>query len=154
MKVRKQIAFVNQVPAIFDTDILDNLCYPNLKPTEKQIGESLKLTNLDDFVGSVPDGLKTLVGEDGSRLSVGQRQRIAISRAFLSKTPIIILDEPTSALDSESERIVKNSIDLMVRKYHKTVIMIAHRLSTIEDADLVLELSKGKLSSKLSKSKN
>ena len=97
----------------------------------------------DEFIDGLPDGLNTVVGDQGILLSGGQRQRIAIARALLKDAPILILDEATSALDSESEQHIQKALDQLME--NRTTLVIAHRLSTIENADRIIVLSKGKI---------
>ena len=111
--------------------------------TEEELAETIKLSHLDEFVGTLPDGINTIVGERGASLSGGQRQRVAIARALIKNAPIVILDEATSALDNESEAIVQKALDNLMR--NKTVFVIAHRLSTIHNADRIAVLNEGEL---------
>ena len=109
--------------------------------TEAEIHRAVELAHLDEFLGTLPDGIDTVVGERGASLSGGQRQRVAIARAIIKDAPIVILDEATSALDNESEAIVQKALDNLMQ--NKTVFVIAHRLSTIHNADRIAVLNEG-----------
>src|SRR4029453_19030356 len=109
--------------------------------TNDEIVAAAKLANADEFIVKMPHGYDSIVGERGDTLSGGQRQRIGIARALFRKSPILILDEPTAALDTESERLVVEGLERLMKG--RTVIMIAHRLSTIRDADNILVLKDG-----------
>ena len=111
--------------------------------TEAELAEAAKLAHLDEFLGTLPEGIDTIVGERGSSLSGGQRQRVAIARALIKNAPIVILDEATSALDNESEAIVQKALDNLMK--NKTVFVIAHRLSTIHNANRIAVLNEGEL---------
>ena len=109
--------------------------------TEEEIACAIKLAHLDEFLGTLSEGIDTVVGERGASLSGGQRQRVAIARAIIKDAPIVILDEATSALDNESEAIVQKALDNLMQ--NKTVFVIAHRLSTIHNADRIAVLNEG-----------
>ena len=111
--------------------------------TEEEILEALEVANAKEFVLDLPEGLHTNIGDSGNKLSGGQKQRLSIARAVLKNPPIMILDEATSALDTESERLVQDALDKMMR--NRTSVVIAHRLSTIQKADLIVVLAKGKI---------
>ena len=111
--------------------------------TDAEIAQVVQLAHLDEFIGSLENGLDTYVGERGTTLSGGQRQRVAIARAMLKGSEIVILDEATSALDNESEAIVQKALDNLMK--NKTVFVIAHRLSTIKNADRIAVINEGKL---------
>ena len=142
-EIRDKMGYVSQDPVLFSGSLKSNLLYVNRKVSEEDIREALELAKVD-FVDDLPNGLDTLVGEDGVGLSGGQRQRIAIARALLSKPAILLLDEATSALDNKTELGVMNSINSI--RDDITVIIIAHRLSTLKFCDRVLFLEKGKIS--------
>jgi len=110
---------------------------------EQRVQASLAAANLADYVASLPQGMHTLVGHNAAQLSGGQRQRLAIARALYKNAPILILDEATSALDTESERLVQEALQRLMRG--RTTLVIAHRLSTIEKADLILVMDQGKI---------
>jgi subfamily B ATP-binding cassette protein MsbA len=142
--LRSHFAMVSQHVTLFDDTILHNVAYGNQhNASEDEVIKALKIAHAWEFVQRLPQGLKTLVGENGFNLSGGQRQRIAIARAILKHSPILILDEATSALDNESERAIQSALE-EVRRNH-TVIVIAHRLSTIENADLIVVMDQGKI---------
>ena len=140
--LRRQIGFVLQETVLFHGTIRDNIAYgrPGIA-TEEEVEAAAKLANADEFIAKMPQGYDTVVGERGDTLSGGQRQRIGIARAVIRNNPILILDEPTAALDTESERLVIEGLQRLMKG--RTVITIAHRLSTIRDADNILVLQNG-----------
>ncbi|OHU87958.1 MULTISPECIES: lipid A export permease/ATP-binding protein MsbA [Pseudoalteromonas] len=142
--LRRQFSLVSQQVVLFNDTIANNITYGLDTPlSEPQLIEVAKQAHVWEFVESLPEGLNTLVGENGVMLSGGQRQRIAIARAIVKNAPILILDEATSALDTESERLIQDALDsLMVGK---TSIVIAHRLSTIEKSDRIYVLEQGQI---------
>src|SRR5271155_3314528 len=139
--LRSQIGFVLQDTVLFRGTIGDNIAYGRLDATQKEIEEAAQLANANEFISRTPKGYDTLVGERGLTLSGGQRQRIGIARAIIRNTPILILDEPTAALDVESERLVIEALERLMKG--RTVITNAHRLSTIRDADKIIVLKAG-----------
>lgn len=142
--LRAQFAMVSQHVTLFDDTISHNVAYGSKKDaSEAEVIAALKIAHAWEFVQRLPQGLQTIVGENGYSLSGGQRQRIAIARAILKHAPILILDEATSALDNESERAVQAALEELRRKH--TVIVIAHRLSTIENADLIVVMDQGRI---------
>ena len=141
--LRRQISMVLQEPLLFSTTIGENIRYGRLDATDEEVQEAAKAANAHDFIMRLPDQYKTVLGERGSRVSVGERQRITIARAFLKDAPILILDEPTSSIDSRTESIILDALDrLMVGR---TTIMIAHRLSTVRHADWTVVLNQGEI---------
>lgn len=140
--LRQQISIVSQSTILFNDTFLENLRLGSPNATREEIIEAAKMAYAHDFICKV-GGYDSRIGENGNRLSGGQRQRLAIARAFLKQAPILILDEATSALDSESEALIKKSLDT-IRK-QKTVIAIAHRISTIQQADCIWVFEKGSL---------
>jgi ABC-type multidrug transport system fused ATPase/permease subunit len=139
--LRDQIGYVLQETVLFRGSVRDNIAYGRAGATEEEIIEAAKLANADEFIARMPDGYKTLVGDRGDTLSGGQRQRIGIARAIIRNNPVLILDEPTAALDTESERLVVEALERLMKG--RTVLIIAHRLSTIRDADKILVLKGG-----------
>ncbi len=139
----RQIALVPQETILFGGTILDNICYGNMAAAEAAVLEASKAAHAHDFIISLPDGYQTRVGEKGVNLSGGQRQRIAIARAILKNPRILLLDEATSSLDTESERLVQEALQHLMKG--RTTFVVAHRLSTIQRADRILVLDKGKL---------
>ncbi|MGB2279117.1 MAG: ABC transporter ATP-binding protein [Flavobacteriales bacterium] len=141
--LRKQIAIVPQDIILFGGSIKENIAYGKLDASEEEIEEAAKKANALNFINDFPEKMETLVGERGIQLSGGQRQRIAIARALLKNPSILILDEATSALDSESEKLVQEAMDVLMKG--RTSIVIAHRLSTIKNADCILVLENGQI---------
>jgi subfamily B ATP-binding cassette protein MsbA len=142
--LRSLTGIVSQETVLFHDSVRNNIAYgaPG-KYTQQQIEDAAKAANAHSFIAELPSGYDTLLGERGTRLSGGQRQRLAIARALLSDPPILILDEATSALDTESERLVQEAIDRLLRG--RTVFVIAHRLSTIAHADQIIVLERGEI---------
>lgn len=141
--LRQLIGMVSQETILFNTTIRDNILYGNPQADDKHLLAAAKAAHTLEFVEEMPEGLETIIGEQGVQLSGGQRQRLAIARALLKNPPILILDEATSALDSESEKLVQEAIDALMQE--RTVIVIAHRLSTIHNASRILVLDSGRL---------
>jgi ABC-type multidrug transport system fused ATPase/permease subunit len=141
--IRNAMALVPQEVLLFGGSIQENIAYGKTNATQEEIIEAAKQANAWDFISKFPEGLDTLVGERGVQLSGGQRQRVAIARAMLKNPQLLILDEATSSLDSESERLVQDALDRLMKG--RTSIVIAHRLSTIRNADNILVLDHGKL---------
>ncbi|MGC2769526.1 MAG: ABC transporter ATP-binding protein, partial [Candidatus Acidiferrum sp.] len=139
--LRNQIAYVLQETVLFRGTVADNIAYGRGGATREEIVEAAKLANADEFVAKLPHGYDTMVGDRGDTLSGGQRQRIGIARAIIRNNPILILDEPTAALDTESEQLVVQALERLMKG--RTVITIAHRLSTIRDANVILVLKEG-----------
>jgi ABC-type multidrug transport system fused ATPase/permease subunit len=139
--LRNQIGFVLQDTVLFRGTVRENIAYGRVAATESEIIEAAKLANADEFIARMPHGYDTLVGERGQTLSGGQRQRIGIARAIIRNNPVLILDEPTAALDTESERLVIEALERLMKG--RTVITIAHRLSTIRDANRIIVLKDG-----------
>ena len=141
--LRRQISIVLQEPLLFSASIGENIRYGRLDATDAEVEEAAKAANAHEFIMRLPDKYDTVLGERGSRVSVGERQRITIARAFLKDAPILILDEPTSSIDSRTESVILDALDrLMVGR---TTIMIAHRLSTVRHADWTIVLNQGEI---------
>lgn len=142
--LRSHIALVNQNVTLFNDTVAHNISYSELDNSNNdKIINAAEAANAYEFIKSLPNGLDTLVGENGVLLSGGQRQRIAIARAIFNDAPILILDEATSALDTESERHIQAALDELIKT--RTTLVIAHRLSTIEEADKIVVLDKGRI---------
>jgi subfamily B ATP-binding cassette protein MsbA len=142
--LRHQIALVSQQVVLFNGSIRENIAYGELAgANDAAIEQALQRAHALEFIRELPNGLDTLVGDDGLLLSGGQRQRLAIARALLKDAPILILDEATSALDTASERHIQDALDTLMQG--RTTFVIAHRLSTIEKADLIVVMDKGRI---------
>ncbi len=139
--LRDQIGYVLQETVLFRGTVRDNIAYGRAGATDEEIIEAAKLANADEFITRMPNGYQSFVGDRGDTLSGGQRQRIGIARAIIRNNPILILDEPTAALDTESERLVIEALERLMKG--RTVLTIAHRLSTIRDADKIIVLKGG-----------
>jgi subfamily B ATP-binding cassette protein MsbA len=139
----RQIALVPQETILFGGTILDNIRYGNREATEENVTAASRAAHAHDFIMNFPDRYQTIMGEKGINVSGGQRQRIAIARAIVKNPRILLLDEATSALDSESERLVQEALELLMKG--RTTFVIAHRLTTIQRADRILVLNKGRL---------
>jgi ATP-binding cassette, subfamily B, bacterial MsbA len=141
--LRKNISLVSQDTTLFDDTIRNNIAYANMDATENEIKTAAKLSYCEEFINELPNKYETIIGENGIRLSGGEKQRISIARAILKKSPIILLDEATSSLDSETEEKIQNAIDILTK--NKTTIVIAHRLSTILNSEKIFVVEKGKI---------
>ena len=141
--LRRRISLVSQDVVLFDDTIRNNIAYANSNASQKNIEDACKYAAADEFIEKLPNKFDTVVGENGVKLSGGQKQRISIARAILKKSEIILLDEATSSLDTESERIVQNAINNLIKG--RTTIVIAHRLSTIHNSDKIFLLDNSKL---------
>jgi ABC-type multidrug transport system fused ATPase/permease subunit len=139
--LRSQVGFVLQETVLFRGTIRENIAYGRPGASEAEVIAAAKLANADEFIVRMPHGYDSVVGERGDTLSGGQRQRIGIARAVIRDSPIMILDEPTAALDTESERLVIEGLERLMKG--RTVVMIAHRLSTLRDADKIIVLKEG-----------
>ena len=139
--IRTSISLVNQFPYIFDMTIKENLMLAKEDATDEEINIAIKESALEDFIAELPEGIDTKVGESGIKLSGGQKQRLAIARAMLRKSSIILFDESTSSLDNISQNQIKKSIDNIKGK--STVVIVAHRLSTIKNVDKIFFLENG-----------
>ena len=141
--LRKNISLVSQDITLFDDSIKNNIAYANLNASNKDIEDAAKFSFADEFINNLPQKYETIIGENGVRLSGGEKQRISIARAILKKTPIILLDEATSSLDAETENKIQRAITFLTKG--KTTIVIAHRLSTILNSDKIFVINKGKI---------
>jgi subfamily B ATP-binding cassette protein MsbA len=139
--IRNQLGFVLQDTVLFSGTLRENIAFGRHDATEEQIVNAAKLANADEFIATMPGGYNAPIGERGVTLSGGQRQRIGIARAFIRNAPILIMDEPTAALDSESEQLVMEGLERLMKG--RTVIMITHRLNTIRGADSIIVLHNG-----------
>ncbi len=141
--IRKLIGNVNQEAILFNDTFYNNIAFGVDNPTQADVEEAARIANAYDFIMATPDGFQTVIGDRGSKLSGGQRQRISIARAILKNPPILILDEATSALDTESEKMVQEALDNLMK--NRTTLVVAHRLSTIRKADEICVLHEGRI---------
>src|SRR5207302_10480906 len=141
--LRKRIGTVSQEPLLFSTTIAENIRYGKPDATDAEVEAAARAANAHDFVTGFPDGYATKVGERGVQLSGGQKQRVAIARALLKDPRILVLDEATSALDAESEHLVQEALERLMKG--RTTLIIAHRLSTVKDAHRVVVLDAGRI---------
>jgi len=141
--LRKSISLVSQETTLFDDTIKNNIKYANLDATDEEVLQAAKLSYCDEFINKLPDKYETLIGEDGVRLSGGEKQRISIARAMLKKSSIILLDEATSSLDSETETKIQEALKILTK--NKTTVVIAHRLSTILNSNNIYLIDSGRV---------
>ena len=141
--LRKNISLVSQDTTLFDDTIRNNIAYANINASQEEIEEAAKHSFASEFIEKLPDKYETIIGENGTRLSGGEKQRLSIARAMLKKSPIILLDEATSSLDSETESKIQEAINLLTK--NRTTVVIAHRLSTILNSDRIYVLDSGKV---------
>ena len=141
--LRRLMGLVTQDSILFNDSIKNNILLGKEDASDTDIIEALKIANAWEFVKDLPNGIATNIGDSGNKLSGGQKQRLSIARAVLKNPPIMILDEATSALDTESERLVQDALEKMMK--NRTSIVIAHRLSTIQNADLIVVMQKGEI---------
>jgi ABC-type multidrug transport system fused ATPase/permease subunit len=141
--LREAIGIVPQDTVLFNDSIFENVRYGNPQADDEAVEEAISLAHLDDFIGQLPLGRDTLVGERGLKLSGGEKQRVAIARTLLKRPPILVFDEATSSLDSKSEQAILTALR-EISKDHSSLV-IAHRLSTIIDADRILVLHQGQI---------
>ena len=141
--LRKNISLVSQDTTLFDDTIKNNISYANLDASQKEIEEAAKYSFADEFIKNLPNKYETLIGENGVRLSGGEKQRLSIARAILKKSQIILLDEATSSLDAETENKIQEAINFLTKG--KTTIVIAHRLSTILNSDKIYVIDNGQV---------
>ena len=141
--LRKNISLVSQDTTLFDDTIRNNIAYANLNATQEEIEEAAKYSFASEFIEKLPNKYETIIGENGTRLSGGEKQRLSIARAILKETPIILLDEATSSLDSETENKIQKALNFLTK--NKTTIVIAHRLSTILNSKKIFVIDKGQI---------
>lgn len=141
--IRMQMGTVNQESFLFNDSIFNNIAFAKPDATEEEVIAAAKIANAHDFILNTEEGYQTFVGDRGNRLSGGQRQRVCIARAVLANPPIMLLDEATSALDTESEKLVQDALNNLMK--NRTSIVIAHRLSTIQHADKIIVIDKGEV---------
>jgi ATP-binding cassette subfamily B protein len=142
-ELRSMIGMVLQDTWLFEGSIRDNIAYGNLDATEDQILDAARATYVDRFVHSLPEGYDTVIDDDGSSVSAGERQLITIARAFLADRPLLILDEATSSVDTRTEVLIQHAMAAL--RSQRTSFVIAHRLSTIRDADIILVMDGGRI---------
>lgn len=141
--LRNLIGLVTQDSILFNDTVRNNISLGKDSATEEEIVEAARIANAHEFIKDLPQGYDTNIGDGGNKLSGGQKQRLSIARAVLKNPPVMVLDEATSALDTESERLVQEALEKMMK--NRTSIVIAHRLSTIQNADIIVVLQKGKI---------
>lgn len=141
--LRRHIGIVPQEPVLFDVSLKENIRYGRSSATDEEVYAAARAANIHDFILSLPDGYETSVGERGFKLSGGQKQRVAIAMAILKNPKILILDEATSALDSQSEALIQEALENVMKQ--RTTFVIAHRLSTIRNADKIVVMDKGQI---------
>ncbi len=142
-EIRARLALVPQDGVLFSANARDNLRYGMWDASDEQIWDAARAANAEKFLRELPKGLDTYLGEGGTQLSGGQQQRVAIARALLRDAPILLLDEATSALDAESEQLVQQALDVLMKE--RTTLVIAHRLATVRAADRIVVLDGGEI---------
>jgi subfamily B ATP-binding cassette protein MsbA len=143
LDLRNHIGIVSQESILFNASVRDNIAFGKSDATEEEIIQAAKIANAHSFISELENGYNTNIGERGNKLSGGQKQRLSIARAVLKNPDILLLDEATSALDTESEKLVQNALEQLMKD--RTSLVIAHRLSTIKQADEIIVLSKGEI---------
>ena len=141
--LRSLMGNVNQEAILFNDTIFNNITFGVDSATQEQVEEAARIANAHEFILETEDGYQTVIGDRGCRLSGGQRQRLSIARAILKNPPVLILDEATSALDSESETLVQEALERLMK--NRTTLVIAHRLSTVRNADLICVMNQGRI---------
>ena len=141
--LRKNISLVSQETTLFDDTIMNNIRYAKLNASDEEVIMAAKLSYCDEFINQLPDKYETIIGENGVRLSGGEKQRISIARAMMKQSPIILLDEATSSLDADTESKIQNALKILTE--NKTTIVIAHRLSTILNSNNIYVVEAGKI---------
>ena len=140
---RNQIGFVQQEPLMFKDTVFNNIAYGSENPHVEQVLRAADIANAHGFISKLPEGYDTLLGERGTGLSGGERQRISIARAVMKNPSILIFDEATAAVDSETEHLIQEAIERLIRG--RTTLMIAHRLSTLRNANKIVVVDKGQI---------
>jgi ATP-binding cassette subfamily B protein/subfamily B ATP-binding cassette protein MsbA len=141
--LRQQTSIVLQEVFLFHGTVRENVLFGRPGATDEEMIEAARVANAHDFISELPDGYNTMIGERGVKLSGGQRQRLAIARAVLKDAPILILDEATSSIDTETELLIQQALERLMRG--RTTVVIAHRLSTIRKADQIVVLQEGRI---------
>jgi subfamily B ATP-binding cassette protein MsbA len=141
--LRNNISIVNQETTLFDDTVKNNIAYGNLEASEEEILEAAKLSFCEEFINKLPNKFDTIIGENGVRLSGGEKQRLSIARAMLKKSKIILLDEATSSLDADTESKIQEALKLLTKD--RTTLVIAHRLSTIMNSQKIYVVNDGKI---------
>ncbi len=141
--LRKNISYVSQDTTLFDDTIRNNIAYANLDASIDEIKQAATFSFADEFINNLPNKYETLIGENGARLSGGEKQRLSIARAILKKSPIILLDEATSSLDADTENKIQEAISFLTKG--RTTVVIAHRLSTILNSDKIYVIDNGQV---------
>ena len=139
----KNFSIIFQDVVLFNASIKDNIRIGKKDATDDEIAYAAKVSRCDEFINRMPEGIDTLIGENGERLSSGERQRISIARALLKNAPIILMDEATASLDVENESLIQEALSELIKE--KTVMVIAHRMRTIRSADKIVLLKDGKV---------
>ncbi|MBR5248526.1 MAG: ATP-binding cassette domain-containing protein, partial [Lachnospiraceae bacterium] len=141
--LRKSLGIVLQDTHLFTGTVMENIRYGKLDATDEEVYAAAKLANADSFINRLPQGYQTVLTGDGSNLSQGQRQLLAIARAAVADPPVLILDEATSSIDTRTERIVQDGMDKLMKG--RTTFVIAHRLSTVRNSDCIMVLEQGRI---------
>jgi ATP-binding cassette, subfamily B, bacterial MsbA len=141
--LRSLIGIVTQDAVLFNDTVFNNIAFNNPNASIEEVTAAAKIANAHEFIEQLEDGYNTFIGDRGMRLSGGQRQRMTIARAVLKNPPVLILDEATSALDTESEKLVQDALEKLMKD--RTSIIIAHRLSTVKNSDIIVVLKKGEV---------
>ena len=141
--LREQISIVAQEPLLFSSSVIENIRYGRLDASTAEIVDAARAANAHDFIMRLPHGYETALGERGAQISGGERQRIAVARAFLKDAPVLVLDEPTSSIDSKTESIILDALEQLMKG--RTTFLVAHRLSTLRSVDLILVLDHGRI---------
>ena len=141
--LRRSLSMVIQDTHLFTGTIADNIRYGRLKAADEEVKEAARIANADSFIRRLPEGYQTMLYSDGSNLSQGQRQLLAIARAAISNPPVLILDEATSSIDTRTEKLIEKGMDALMEG--RTVFVIAHRLSTVRNSKAIMVLEKGEI---------